>query len=446
MNLLKKFKHKTQGLSNHEIAQEIKRVLKARFIHRFRRVRYKLLGTEISDRKLKASLAPDYKNDDQLLVYFKQRQTPSIFWGVERAEETAKTISEFSVTFIDETLQIADEVCNHTFYFLGHTHIYQKLDWFYDCTNGYSWPKSHYSEIVLSNAKPGSDVKIPWELARLQHAVCLGQAYCLTANEKYSQEFCLQVRSFYEENPPEVGIHWLSPMEVALRAVNLSVGFYFFRASKSFDLATLKSMLKIVFSHAKFIEENLERSVRITSNHYLSDLVGLLFIGILFPEFKRAKKWREFALSEILKEMDKQVYSDGVDWEASIGYHALVLELFLYSFLLCKVNKIDIERRYWDKLAKMFLFVKAYIKPDNTAPLIGDWDDGRVFIWKNRHTTDHSYLLSIAAIIYEDERFKVTGFPAEESIWIFGQQGYETFENIGTEQQAERSAAFPEAG
>ncbi len=45
-----------------------------------------------------------------------------------------------------------------------------------------------------------------------------------------------------------------------------------------------------------------------------------------------------FGLCELQREMDKQILPDGADYESSTGYHRLVLELFCYSFLLCRLN------------------------------------------------------------------------------------------------------------
>src|SRR5205807_5798309 len=63
--------------------------------------------------------------------------------------------------------------------------------------------------------------------------------------------------------------------------------------------------------------------------------------------------WREFSLRELLREMDKQVLADGADFEASTGYHGLKVELFLYSFVLCHINGIDVPKSYWSKLRAM---------------------------------------------------------------------------------------------
>jgi hypothetical protein len=446
MNLIEKFRRKTEGLSNEEIAKEVALKLRSQLIHRYRRVKSRLFGTEVSDEKLLRALGLD-KNAD-LLAHFHDRVSPNIFQGLRDLQGTGEIYAEYFPGSIEETILSANSACEHSFAFFGRKHKYteREIDWHYDSTIDYRWPQVHYSEISIGQAKAGADIKIPWELARLQHFVTLGQVYSLTNDEHYAVEFSNQVLSFARQNPPEIGIHWLSPMEVALRAISLSLGFQLFRRSQNLDIETLKAVLKLLLSHGLFIEQNLEFSHRITSNHYLSDLVGLLFIGLLFPEFKQSAHWAEFARTELLKEMDKQIYKDGVDWEASIGYHAFVLELYLYSFLLCKENNVEIENRYWIKLKGMFEFVRAYLKPDGTAPIIGDWDDGRVILWHRRPAFDHFYLLSVAAVLFEDERFKLSGQPSEECLWLFGTHGWETFESLSMSEEEQHSKAFSEGG
>ena len=76
--------------------------------------------------------------------------------------------------------------------------------------------------------------------------------------------------------------------------------------------------------------------------------------------------------------MDKQVLADGADFEASTGYHRFVTELFLYTFWLCRSNGVKIEEKYWSKLKQMLIYVRAYLRPDGFAPLIGDTDSGQV--------------------------------------------------------------------
>lgn len=444
MEILKKFQKKMEGLSSQEATQETLLLLKSRFIHHYRYAKTLLLSVEITDQKLWQALNLAPKTD--LLSYFKERSNIKIFAGLNNFLETCQIYQDNFPESERALINQANDICDHKFVFLGRTIEYKEnIDWHYDPTTNYKWPQIHYSKISTISDKPGNDIKILWELARLQHFVTLGQAYQLTKDEKYAVEFRNQLLSFSNANPVETGIHWLCAMEVALRAVSLSLAFYFFRSSKNFDLETLLTLLKLLLSHGNYIENNLEFSLSITSNHYLSDLLGLLFIGVLFPEFKQSKGWTDFALTELCKEMDKQIYPDGADWESSISYHALVLEIFLYAFLLCKVNNMALENRYWNKLEKMFEFVRAYLKPDGKAPLIGDCDNGRVIIWQTRPANDHSYLLPISAILFQQESFKILGHAQEESVWVFGYFGRETLENLPVTEQPS-SASFPDAG
>mgnify|MGYP003290414600 CR=1 FL=1 len=108
----------------------------------------------------------------------------------------------------------------------------------------------------------------------------------------------------------------------------------------------------------------------------------------------------------MLREMDKQVLADGADFESSTGYHRFVTELFLYSFMLCRANNIAIENRYWSRLQQMLVYIRAYLRPDGFAPLIGDTDSGQVLPFMRRRADDHAYLLEIGASVFNDPTLK----------------------------------------
>src|SRR5258708_24762591 len=140
-------------------------------------------------------------------------------------------------------------------------------------------------------------------------------------------------------------------MEVALRALNLLAAFALFQHSPQMNEQTLRELLATFDQHGAHVKRNLEFSHIATSNHYLADVTGLLWLGVMLPELAAAREWREFGLRELLNELEKQILADGADYEASTGYHRLKLEMFLYSFVLCHLNGIDIGERYWETLS-----------------------------------------------------------------------------------------------
>jgi hypothetical protein len=115
----------------------------------------------------------------------------------------------------------------------------------------------------------------------------------------------------------------------------------------------------------------------------------------------------------MLREMDKQVLHDGADFEASTGYHRFVTELFLYSFLLCRANNVEIDKKYWSRLHQMLSYIRAYLRPDGFAPLIGDADGGQVLPFVRRRADDHAYLLEIGAEVFADLSMKTDSAPSQ---------------------------------
>ena len=145
-----------------------------------------------------------------------------------------------------------------------------------------------------------------------------------------------------------------------------------------------------------------------------------------------------------MKEMKQQVLADGVDYELSTGYHRFVLEIFTLFSLLCRTSSFDPGAAFWASLEAMFDFVRSYLKPDGKAPAIGDSDDGRLIKFKERSAADHSYLMSIGAMMF-GSTFKRSNEIDEEAIWWFGGEGLDRFERLPIDDRDVGSRAFPQA-
>jgi hypothetical protein len=275
------------------------------------------------------------------------------------------------------------------------------VEWRKDPRSNYVWPLDYHRDLKLQRSD-GSDIRIVWELNRLGHLLQITDAH----------EFLTQLRSWHNDNPYGRGPNWSCAMEVALRAINILAAFENIRQSPELEPDSLHFILRLLQQHGNYIDNNLEFSHIATSNHYLSDVAGLLWLGVMLPELRDARQWREFGLTELLREMDKQVLADGSDYEASTGYHRFVTELLLYSFILCRTHKIEIDARYWRKLHDMLRFVKGYLRPDGFAPLIGDTDGGQVLPLQQHRADDHAYVLDVGAEVFNDPSLK---FPEQSS-------------------------------
>ena len=80
----------------------------------------------------------------------------------------------------------------------------------------------------------------------------------------------------------------------------------------------LASVTRSLAQHLVYIEANLEFSHLLSSNHYLSDIVGLYCLSIFLDGEGMAARRREYR-QRIEAEMARQVYEDGGDYEAIHG-------------------------------------------------------------------------------------------------------------------------------
>jgi len=328
------------------------------------------------DRGLELKGAFSAMNADQLLTHFRNKMPHAL--------------SETSIGFLNSDLNPSPS---------GVT--LSEPEWLRDPLSGYLWPLDYHRDLNLLR-NDGSDVRVLWELNRLGHLL----------HSKDASQFLDQLRSWHEQNPYARGPNWTCAMEVALRAINILVVFDRFRTSPELDGESLLFVLKLLQQHGRYIENNLEFSYIATSNHYLSDVAGLLWLGVMLPELRQAQAWRDFGLSELLREMDKQILADGADYESSTGYHRFVLELYLYSFELCRETGIEIDEKNWRKLHQMLQYVRAYLRPDGFAPLIGDTDGGQVLPFTQRRAGDHAYVLALGAEVFNDPSLNT---PQQES-------------------------------
>lgn len=327
----------------------------------------------------------------------------------------------------------SNNICNHKFDLLGSGEKYLgKLPWNEDFKSAFKWKNKFYKSIKIVDLSNNADVKIPWELSRFQHIFTLGKAYWLTDNEKYAVEFKNEVEDWIKSNPVEMSVNWTCTMDVAIRAVNLICGHFLFQQSRSIDDDFWIELNKSLYLHARFIYRNLENEGNYNGNHYLSDLCGLIWLGIYFKNFivedkeveNNPKVWLEFGVSEFENEMKSEVNFDGTDYEASTSYHRLVTELFLITTILCNKNNIYFSNEYMQRLEKMCEFIMDITKPNGLSPVIGDADDGRLLIlsdYGNWNKRDFRHILAIAGEYFHRDDFRYWGKDyKEDALWVTG--------------------------
>lgn len=300
---------------------------------------------------------------------------------------------------------------------------YVPIDWQLDFKSGYRWREDVWHRDIQFAQCPGVDVKVPWELSRLQHLPTLALAAHFAqaglpdfdSASRYVQAFRDQVLDFIATNPPGFGVNWACTMDVGIRCANLLVAHDIAVTSGAqLDEAFERIFAASILAHARHIATNLEWSPVYRGNHYLANIVGLLFAAVYLPACDETNGWLEFGTQEVLNEVDYQFHDDGSNFEASVCYHRLSSEMVLWAFALLadlpahKLSVLTDPYRHavrklprltrrplplhpipgsdkaspvppwcWERLSKMADFAEALTRPDGLVVQFGDNDSGR---------------------------------------------------------------------
>ncbi|MCE5317096.1 MAG: heparinase II/III family protein [Parachlamydia sp.] len=305
---------------------------------------------------------------------------------------------------------------------------YKPIDWHIDFKSGYRWLESvWYKDIKFGNML-GVDVKVPWELARMQHLPQMALISLSTSEGQKKKailqcEFRNQILDFIATNPPRFGVNWTCPMEVAIRAANWLIAYDLFCSDGVvFDQEFMSVFIRSIYDHGLHIVNNFEWLNKRRGNHYLANIAGLAFIATHLPSDKQIDAWLAFAVQELVAEVEHQFYPDGGNFEGSTAYHRFSAEMVYYATsLILGLSRKKKERLknydhdalktgwgkpklkpaplpfysvsedlrvyeespfpqwYFERMARMVEFIKDITMPNGHIPQVGDNDSGRFF-------------------------------------------------------------------
>ncbi|MGH7429544.1 MAG: heparinase II/III family protein, partial [Candidatus Methylomirabilaceae bacterium] len=248
----------------------------------WRRLRALVGGTDVAPGELARAFGVDRGALLDVAERFRQAMRTRLPVGPDDAKAIVASLERYAPDVIRSTVTAAYRICDHVFDLLGSGPVAlgPEIDWHRDFKSAYRWdPKTFYTDVPYGHVE-GVDIKVPWELSRGQHLPVLAQAYLFTGDERYAREAVAQIRHWLATNPPQFGVNWACPMDVGIRAVNWLWTAGLLADAVAADREFFLDLSAGLLAHGRFLRGNLEIGPGgITSNHYLADVVGLLYLG-----------------------------------------------------------------------------------------------------------------------------------------------------------------------
>lgn len=351
------------------------------------------------------SLFPFPGSNHEFLARFAEAVRPRLlFSSVDNTSDFRSLLT--SVLPESTIIQQADDALQNRFavFDIEPRNFGNTIDWHRDYRSGHVWNRERYDRIdIMSGA--GSDMKFPAEVSKFHRLNWLGMASWLTADDKYAHKFAAEVTDWIGANPVNVGINWTVPLEIAIRAVNWICAYSFFYPSQAVPESFWMLFLRTLYAHGLFLEYNLEY-VRVPGNHFASNCLGLIALGSFFKETKAGQRWLQMGHNFLADEILRQNTPDGVNFEKSVPYHRFVTEIFTLALLFAEKAGQPFPPSYRDRLEAMYGYMASYTRPDGSAPMIGDADNGRILRFRaDENFNTHTDNLAVGAALFNQPDF-----------------------------------------
>ena len=320
------------------------------------------------------------------------------------------------------------------------------IDWQLEPISGKRSDLIHWSTLNYLDADRFGDKKIVWELNRHQYFLTLGQAFCLTGDERYAQTFAQHISQWIDHNQPKLGINWASSLEVSFRSISWLWSLYFFKHSASLTRELFVRIVKHLYLNALHLDSYLSTYFS-PNTHLTGEALGLFYIGTFLPELKSAARWRRVGLQILLERINEHVQADGVYFEQSSYYHRYTTDFYLHLKLILDSNNQPVSDKVIEKLQLLLDHLMYLSRPDGTTPLYGDDDGGRLLKLDNRSSNDFRSTLATGAAVFKRGDYKfVAGESTPEALWLVGPECLSNLDAVKTVEPAKLSVDFKSSG
>ena len=354
---------------------------------------------------------------------FRERSRARFFFEAGQLPEAALLKKLVGADGCRQAISTADDYCHGRFLYYGRHRfdLGRPPNWLLNpFTGGQHEARTHWCDYPTFSAALG-DIKDVWEPSRFAAAYWLVRAYALTRDEQYPSAFWELFESWLRQNPPNLGPNWKCGQETALRTMAWCFALFAFWECPATTAERVGKMLKAIALQAERIAGNIGFAVSQKNNHGLSEAVGLLSVGLLFPELRPARRWEAVGRRTLEREVRRQIYDDGSYVQHSMNYHRVMLHDCLWAIRLTALNGRPLSSGLCRSVARAGEFLHAMLDlPSGRVPNHGANDGALVLPLSSGDYADYRPTLQAAGWTASGRRVLPPGPWDEMTLWLGG--------------------------
>ena len=148
------------------------------------------------------------------------------------------------------------------------------------------------------------------------------------------------------------------------------------------------------------IDLNIDYAAKsVRNNHSISEAIGLLVGGLLFPEFPESQHFKKKGLAYLCNEINYQIYNDGTYIQHSFNYQRLALDILSFAILIMKkIKNIMIPNNILVGHKKLYTCLNSFTQENGYLPNYGS-NDAYLFPIGDYNYRDYRQSFNFASVV-----------------------------------------------
>jgi len=276
--------------------------------------------------------------------------------------------------------------------------IGKNYDWITNPDTGFQYDiHKHWTEIA-DFSKEAGDIKYVWEKSRFSYL------YDIIRYDYHFDEDCAffafsEIISWIKSNPINQGPNYRCSQEISLRVLNWTFALYYYQNSPYLTDEVFNKIQFAIYWQMDHVYKNIDFSrIAVRNNHAITETLSLYLVGLLFPQFPGAHKWKEKGKRWFEEEIAYQVYEDGTFLQFSMNYHRVVIQLLTWAIVLAEKNGEHFSDVVYERARKSVEFLRTCMVDENgKLPNYGANDGALFFKLNNADYQDYRPSLNALA-------------------------------------------------
>jgi len=271
----------------------------------------------------------------------------------------------------------------------------------------------------FANDPTFGDIKIIWEMSRMDWALVLSKMAALSQNNQYIQLLNYWLENWIDNNMPQTGPNWLCAQETAIRLIQIILCAQLLNQKKP-----LPALIDFVDAHCQRIALTRHYADAQQNNHAISEAAGLFIGGLWLKKYaqlnRKAHKWQNDGHRDLEWLISKLIADDGSFAQHSLNYHRVLISTISMVEYFRQFFKVPaFSTTYYNKVCNALLWLYQMVDPKTgNGSNLGANDGARVYAFSESSYTDYRPEIQLASCLFMEKFLYRKGDWDEPIQWL----------------------------